>query len=183
MSSDIRNTILIKLYNRFFENFVLGFSKNGLEDEFPNNNSNEVRMILNELSDNFLISFTSNSYKITVFGIKFVEQGELVDATLHKLQRNKVIECLKKYGNAWSVGRRFYKQICQYWKQFLISIVESKLYFFKIQMKILFWYSTIIIQPGFGITPKSFHSIDVSIISDILIFTMKNNFVFSSHAK
>jgi len=88
-----------------------------------------------------------------------------------------------KQGNAWSVGRRFYKQICQYWKQFLISIVESKLYFFKIQMKILFWYSTITIQPGFGITPKSFHSIDVSIISDIFIHSMKNDFVFSSHAK
>lgn len=95
MSIDIRVSILIKLYNRYFENFIIGITKNGLENEFPSTDSNKVRMILNELTSNFLISLTHNYYKITVFGIKYLEEEELVDNTKQQA-RNEILKIFKK---------------------------------------------------------------------------------------
>jgi len=94
MSTDIKNSILIKLYNQYFENYVIGINRNTLESEFSNGNPNEVRIILNELASNFLISFENGSYKITAFGIKYLEEEELVeDSNQH--QRNEILKILK----------------------------------------------------------------------------------------
>lgn len=90
------NSILKKLYNQYFENYVIGFSRNTLEDEFSNDNPNAVRIALNRLADNFSITLVNNRYKITVFGIKYLEEGDLVDSTQHRNQRNKIIKILKE---------------------------------------------------------------------------------------
>lgn len=95
MSEDIRVSILIKLYDRYFENFVIGITKNGLENKFPSADSNKVKMILNELASNFLISLTNNYYKITVFGIKYLEEENLVDNSKQQ-PRNEILKILKK---------------------------------------------------------------------------------------
>lgn len=90
------NSILKKLYNQYFENYVIGFSRNTLEDEFSNDNPNDVRIALNRLADNFSITLENNRYKITVFGIKYLEEEELVDSSQHRNQRNKIIRILKE---------------------------------------------------------------------------------------
>ncbi|MCE9653048.1 MAG: hypothetical protein K8Q89_08360 [Nitrosarchaeum sp.] len=97
MTSDIENSILKKLYNQYFENYVIGFRKTTLEDELSPNNPNDVRMALNSLADNFLISLENNQYKITVFGIKYLEEKELVDSLQHQNRRNKIISILKGF--------------------------------------------------------------------------------------
>lgn len=93
MSEDIRISILKKLYDGYFENFI-GIRGKGLEDEFSNGNSNKVRIILNELASNFLITLTNNYYKITVFGIKYLEDKGLVDNSKQQ-PRNQILKILK----------------------------------------------------------------------------------------
>lgn len=95
MSADIKNSILIRLYNQYFENYVIGINRNTLEDEFSSGNPNEIRIILNGLTDTFSISLSGNSYKITAFGIKYLEEEGLVDDSKQR-QRNKIIKILKE---------------------------------------------------------------------------------------
>lgn len=94
--TNIKNPILIKLYNQYFENFVVGLSINTLENLSSSGNTNEVRIVLNELLDNFLISLVGNRYKITVFGIKYLEEKELVDNSKQQ-PRNEILKVLKEY--------------------------------------------------------------------------------------
>ncbi len=96
MNSDMGDSILKKLYNQYYENYVIGYSRNALEDEFSSDNPNDARMVLNKLADDFLVTLEGNRYKITVFGIKYLEEEELVDSTQHRDQRNKIIKILKK---------------------------------------------------------------------------------------
>jgi len=96
MSSDIKNAILIKLYNQYFENYIFGIRRNTIIDKFSSGNPNEIAMILNELADHDLsISFSSNAYHITAFGIKYLEEEELVDNSKQQ-QRNEILKILKK---------------------------------------------------------------------------------------
>ncbi len=80
-----------------------------------------------------------------------------------------------------SFGTGFYKHFYQYFKDIFISVVETKLNFFEIEMKVLFGNTTIMIHPRFSITSKPLHSVDVSIASDILVNFMRYNFVFTPH--
>lgn len=95
MDSELDNSILKKLYERYYENYVIGLSRNFFEEEFSSYNPNDVRIALNRLAENFLISLENNRYKITVFGIKYLEEEELVNAAQHKTQRNKILKILK----------------------------------------------------------------------------------------
>lgn len=94
MPDDIGISILKKLYDRYFENFVIGITKNGLETEFSSEGVNKVRMALNELASNFLITQAHNYYKITVFGIKYLEEEELVDKSKQH-HRKDIFKILK----------------------------------------------------------------------------------------
>lgn len=95
MSEDLKNSILIKMYKQYFENYVIGIHRNALENEFTDARSNDVRMVLNELEEKFLIALDSGSYKITTFGIKYLEEEELVDNSKPR-QRNDIVKILKE---------------------------------------------------------------------------------------
>ena len=96
MYSDIHNSILKKLYDVYFESFVSGFRGKGLEDEFSSHNPNEIRIILNKLVDDCMISNENDMYKILNSGIQYLEETKLVRGATHQEQRNEILLSLKK---------------------------------------------------------------------------------------
>jgi len=59
-------------------------------------------------------------------------------------------------------------------------MVKSKFYFFKVQVKVLFRYSSIMIQPGLCITPESFNTIDMTSIFKYIFFHSVSNYLMFS---
>jgi hypothetical protein len=69
-------------------------------------------------------------------------------------------------GNVTKVdGKELFKEV-------LVSMIESKLYLFKIHRKMIFGNTPVVVQDMLGVTPKPFNAIDMIALAIRECFTM-----------
>lgn len=90
--------ILEKLYAQFFENYVIGISKDGILQKFDASKQNEAKMAIQDLESKGMIYRDGGSFKISTYGIDYAE-NELGCGSDKKEQRLTILELLEQSYN------------------------------------------------------------------------------------
>lgn len=94
MSEELKHNILSKLYEKFFENHIIGMSEGSIIQQFSDSPQNDVKIAINDLEYEGKIYRGDLDWKISISSIDSVED-ELGDNG-RKEQRMKILEILEQ---------------------------------------------------------------------------------------
>jgi len=92
----VKNDILKILYDRYFENYIIGYHEHYIR-EHVDGEPNDISRVIGELESDVLIERDGSSYKITTLGIEDYEMEAIPSEVSDKItQRRLILAELKK---------------------------------------------------------------------------------------